>query len=145
MYEWILNEELDVDALIEAINSLNGLFERKEKLIEKKRNIEKSISDLQGGKTNLKAMLTFKSQKQELINQENQKCSSELEEKSLESIIQICCGHMLGKIDEFKKEKLHNYYVNLKKCADIQRENTSILSNLWTSVEEDKNINKLLD
>lgn len=70
---WINEEEIEVEALIEAIKSIVDITDKKKKLCETKETLEKDISKLQEGKSSFKNMLSFKSKKEDLIDKENQK------------------------------------------------------------------------
>lgn len=72
MYDWLEEEELDVEAMIESINSLMNLFIRKEKNIDKQSKLQKEISTLQDGKKTFKSVLSFKSSNKVLGDQEKQ-------------------------------------------------------------------------
>jgi hypothetical protein len=70
---WINEEEIEVEAVIEAIKSILDIIDKKKKLIETKESLEKEIAKLQEGKSSIKSMLSFKSKKEDLIDRENQK------------------------------------------------------------------------
>lgn len=50
---------------------------------------------------------------------------------------------MLEEIERFKEEKFDKYYRNLMLCAKVSRVNIKILSDLWTSLIEEKNIKRI--
>lgn len=70
---WINEEEIEVEAVIEAIKSIVDIIDKKKKLSETKESLEKDIAKLQEGKSSFKNMLSFKSKKEDLIDKENQK------------------------------------------------------------------------
>lgn len=71
--DWIYDEELEVEALIEAIRSILDIIEKKRKLTETKDDLEKDIAKLQVGKSTISTLFNFKSKKEDLISKENEK------------------------------------------------------------------------
>ena len=72
LYDWAQEEEVETEAMIEAINSLKGLYNKKDSLIKKKESTEKTVQELASGKKNMKTMFSFKSTNEDLsiyINQ----------------------------------------------------------------------------
>lgn len=123
MYDWLIEEELDVEAIIESIASLNILSESKEKLVQKKNTLINSINDLVNGKKSIKNFFSIKSKKDETIGLENQKTIIEGQINFLELILKISTFNMEKNIQSIKIEKLTGYYQSLKLCAEIQKFN----------------------
>lgn len=73
LLDWISEEEIEVEALIEAIKSMLELGEKKRKMQENKNNIEKEIVILKDGKNSVKSIFSFKSKKDDLIDRESEK------------------------------------------------------------------------
>jgi len=71
--DWVNEEEIEVEAIIEAIKSILDIIEKKRKLIDNKESLEKDIAKLQEGKSTIKSLLNFKSKKEDLIERENEK------------------------------------------------------------------------
>jgi len=71
--DWVNDEEIEIEALIEAIKSLLDIVEKKRKLIEYKDGLEKDIIKLQEGKSTFGSVFSFKSKKEDLIQLENEK------------------------------------------------------------------------
>lgn len=123
MHDWLIEEELDIEAIIESITSLNFLAETKEKMIQKKNNIVNNLNDLNAGKKTIKNIFSIKSKKSETAELENQKNTLEGQINFLENIVKISTFNMEKNINAFKEEKLADYYQSLKLCAEIQKYN----------------------
>jgi len=65
LLDWLQEEEIDVEAMNEAIASLKILYENKEKANQKFLGNEKDLNDLNAGKSGFKAMFGLKSKKSE--------------------------------------------------------------------------------
>ena len=72
LYDWAQEEEVETEAMIEAINSLKGLYNKKDSLIKKKESTEKTVQELASGKKNMKTMFSFKSTNEDLSIYRNQ-------------------------------------------------------------------------
>jgi hypothetical protein len=132
MHDWLVEEELDVEAIIESITSLNFLTETKEKLIQKKNSIITSINDLATGKKTIKNIFSLKSKKSETAELETQKTVIEGQINYLDLIVRISTFNMEKNIKSFKEDKLISYYQSLKLCAEIQKYNgKNVLYNLY--------------
>lgn len=123
MHDWLIEEELDVEAIIESIASLNFLGETKEKMIQKKNTIVNNLNDLNTGKKTIKNIFSIKSKKSETTELETQKTTLEGQINFLDNILKISTFNMEKNINSFKEEKLADYYRSLKLCADIQKFN----------------------
>ena len=123
MHDWLIEEELDVEAIIEGILSLNKLNETKEKYTSSKNGIANSIDSLNAGKKSIKGFFSIKSKKDETSDLENQKIILENQINNLDIIIKIATFNMEANLQSFKMEKLAGYYQSLKNCAEIQKNN----------------------
>lgn len=140
MHDWLIEEELDTEAIIESIASLNFLSETKEKLIHKKNTITNNINDLVTGKKTIKNFFSMKSKKSETTELEAQKLVIEGQITFLDLIVKISTFNMERNIKTFKEEKLASYYQSLKLCAEIQKYNGTNIHNLWNTISRDKNV-----
>ncbi len=68
MHDWLIEEELDVEAIIESIASLNFLGETKEKMIQKKNTIVNNLNDLNTGKKTIIPNITSSGLQREVIS-----------------------------------------------------------------------------
>lgn len=140
LVDWINEEDVDLEAMIESIKGIVELNEKKKKLVEKKENLEKEIMKLHEGKSSFSAIITFKNKKEDLSEKESIKSKTEIDIKSIDLILTMTSSLMLKTIENFKKEKLSNYHLNLKNLADIQVNNSDLIGTLWKSVSENNNL-----
>jgi len=68
LYDWIRDEEVEIEAFIESIKSYNDLYIKKNSFIEKKKETEQVIAELQIGKKNIKTLFSFKSKNEDLTD-----------------------------------------------------------------------------
>ena len=59
LYDWIQDEEVEVEGMMEAIRGYNDLFVKKQNLITRKKETETLISELQIGKKSVKTIFSF--------------------------------------------------------------------------------------
>ena len=134
VYLWIYNEKKDVDAMIEAINSINNLELNYNKLKQKNDNIENDIKKIENG-----SGFSFKGlfkKKDELLNelkQEKNKNDNNL--NIINEIIKISSFVMNNKINDFKNQKIKNYFEIVKVFAQNQIENNNKLNELFNEVK----------
>ena len=141
LVDWINEEDVDLEAMIESIKGLVDLSEKKKKLVEKKESLEKDIMKLHEGKSSFSAIITFKNKKEDLSEKESLKSKTEIDIKSIDLILTMPSSLMLKTIETFKKEKLNNYHTNLRILADLQVNNVDLIGSLWRSVSENPNLN----
>lgn len=141
LVDWINEEDVDLEAMIESIKGLVELSEKKKKLVEKKESLEKDIMKLHEGKSSFSAIITFKNKKEDLSEKESLKSKTEIDIKSIDLILTMTSSLMLKTIETFKKEKLNNYHTNLRLLADLQVNNVDLIGSLWRSVTENPNLN----
>lgn len=144
MYYWLQEEEIDVEALIEAIASLQGLYEISDKIKNKIISLDTDLANLKLGKKTLKSIFSFRSKDEDIHSIEKEKNTAEKNIKDLEEVIRIATYNMESFIDYFKVEKLAGYYNNLKQFAELQKSNSVKINDLWQAVANDKNIQKIM-
>ena len=144
MYDWLKEEEIDLEAMIEAISHLQVLNETSDKLKQKIIGIVGDVNTLKAGKTSLKSMFSFKSKADDISKLETEKVNCEKTLNDLEGIIKMATYNMDSYIEYFKVEKLAGYYHNLKLFAEMQKTNSTRINELWQTVSLDKNIQKLI-
>ena len=71
LYDWIQEEEVETEAMIEAINSLKTLQSNKQNLVNKKESTENTLKEVASGKKSIKTMFTFKSSSEDITNLRN--------------------------------------------------------------------------
>jgi hypothetical protein len=144
MYEWLQEEEIDVEAMIEAITSLNTLNDNYTKLTQKIATMKEDVTKLKSGRSSIKSMFSFKSKADDILNIENNIFNSEKTLVDLEGVIKLATYNMDSYVEYFKVEKLAGYYQHLKIFADLQRNNSMKVNDLWQTVGLDKNVQKLM-
>lgn len=70
---WTQEEEIELEAMIEAIGALNNLVNIKKAIQDKKSETETTITTLQSGRRSFKTLFSMKSKKDDLSDQENLK------------------------------------------------------------------------
>lgn len=138
--EWLEEEELDIEAMIEAMNTLTNLNNTYEKLIQKQDSIEKELKTLQYGDLNFVEKL-FKNKDTCIANLEKDRENTENLINTVHLMIKYASCNMESYIEKFKKEKINEYYRHLKSFSNTQKENNRILEDLWLNVK--KNLNEL--
>lgn len=144
MFDWLQEEEIDIEAMIEAITSLHTLFDTKEKLSQKIAALDANIKNLKSGKKSIKSFFSFKSPNEESSVMESEKLNSEKSLAELEMVCKLATYNMDSYIEYFKVEKLAGYYQNLKILSELQKTNSTKINDLWQTVGSDKNIQKLI-
>ena len=87
--------------------------------------MQKNIEDLLIGNKSIKNMFSFKSNKNEVAELENQKTTTQIHIDFLESIIKIATIKMEYNLRIIKAEKLIGYYETMKLFSEIQKSNGS--------------------
>ncbi len=137
LYDWIQDEEVEVEGMMEAIRGYNDLFVKKQNLITRKKETETLISELQIGKKSVKTIFSFKSSTEDLAEQKNLNVKLELELKCIDHIINTSTLLLQKNIEWFKNEKIKSYHENLLILTDVQKENSEIIHNLWKEIREE--------
>ena len=143
MYDWLMEEEIDIEAMIEAISSLQILYESQEKMTQKILNLDTDLKSTKTGKKSLKSFFSFKTKSEEVTIIETEKVNLEKTLVDLDGVVKLATYNMDSYIEYFKVEKLAGYYQNLKVFAELQKSNSVKVNDLWQSVALDKNVKKL--
>ena len=143
MHDWLQEEEIDVEAMIEAIASLQNLYENSEKLSQKINSLETDLKALKSGRKSIKSMFSFKSKDEDLKIIEGEKMNFEKSLQDLEGVVKLATYNIDSYIEYFKVEKLAGYYHNLKLFAELQKANSLKINELWECVGQDKNVRAL--
>ena len=144
MYDWLMEEEIDIEAMIEAISSLQVLYESQEKMAQKILNLDTDLKGIKTGKKSLKSFFSFKTKSEEVTILETEKVNMEKTLVDLDGVVRLATYNMDSYIEYFKVEKLAGYYQNLKVFAELQKSNSVKVNDLWQSVALDKNVKKLV-
>ncbi|MCQ2820933.1 MAG: hypothetical protein MJ252_27055 [archaeon] len=140
LYDAIAGDYLDTEALMEGIESINGLQAQYDGLLKKQNATATTLTEMQAGKTNIKSLFSFKSREQDIdaMMEEKQKLDTDIQ--NLGQIIRICCFNMDQEIKEFKTVNLESYYNELNKLEATMSQNNKILNGLWNAIINDQNI-----
>lgn len=138
--DWVQEEEIELEAMIEAVESLNNLEELKFKLGSKIKSLTETLVDMRAGKKTMKSIFSFKSKEEDINQVEREKCTAEKSLTDMEEIIKIASLNMEEYIGSFKFEKLSAYYKSLKYFSQLSMINASEVNELWDTVSHDKNI-----
>jgi hypothetical protein len=145
MYDWLQEEEIDFEAMLEAIASLENMWQNKERLMQHISQLEVKINNLKAGKKTFKSFFNFKSPAEELTIVEAEKATSDKTLADMENVIKLATFNMDNYIEYFKVEKLAGYYKNLNTFAEMQKSNSDKINHVWDSVAHDKNVKKLMN
>ena len=143
MNDWLQEEEIDIEAMIEAIASLQNLNETYERLSLRITGLDNDLKNLKSGRKSIKSMFSFKSKTEEVTAVETDKSNSEKSLQDLEGVVKLATYNMDSYIEYFKVEKLAGYYHNLKVFAELQKTNSLKINEMWECVSHDKNVQKL--
>jgi len=145
MYDWLQEEEIDFEAMLEAIASLENLWQNKERLMQHISQLEVKINNLKAGKKSFKSLFNFKSPAEELQIVEAEKGTSDKTLTDMENVIKLATFNIDNYIEYFKVEKLAGYYKNLNTFAELQKSNSDKINHVWDTVAHDKNVKKLMN
>lgn len=133
--DWLEEEKLDIEAMVQALDGLTNLNDALEKLSKKLESIEGSIKTLQAGQKDFKTIFKFKNKEDTLGDLDKEKIETESNIQNLEMIIKLASFNMECYLDIFKEKKLKEYYIHLKMFAELQKNNNLILEDLWNQVK----------
>lgn len=135
VYNWLYDEEKDVQAMIEAINGINTLEMNYNKLKQKDESIENDIKKLESGQQGfIKNIFKKKEESLSELNQEKNKNANSI--KNLNEIIKIVTYEMENKISEFKIEKTNNYVKMIKEFANNKIQSNKKLNELFIEMKD---------
>ena len=135
VYNWLYDEEKDIQAMIEAINGINILEMNYNKLKQKDESIENDIKKLESGQQGfIKNIFKKKEESLSELNQEKNKNTNSI--KNLNEIIKIVTYEMENKISEFKIEKTNNYVKMIKEFANNKIQSNKKLNELFIELKD---------
>ena len=135
VYNWLYDEEKDIQAMIEAINGINILEMNYNKLKQKDESIENDIKKLESGQQGfIKNIFKKKEESLSELNQEKNKNANSI--KNLNEIIKIVTYEMENKISEFKIEKTNNYVKMIKEFANNKIQSNKKLNELFIELKD---------
>lgn len=140
IFEWFEQEEIEFEAMIEALNSFFSLYDSYTKSSERVDSLANDIKAFQFGQSNFKSIFTLKKKEDNLANLEEMKNKAEEEKGILLMISKLAAFNMECYQEYFKSDKMKEYYKQLKKFANLQKQNDHVLKDLWETVIKDKNV-----
>jgi chromosome segregation ATPase len=140
LYSALTEDYLNLEAMIEALQSLKNLQENYNKLVKNLSNINIELSELQAGKSSVKTM--FKNKEKEISRLTSEKENLEKNIDDLGNVIKIATFNMQKEINEFKISELDSYYAELSRIENDTEKNAKIFDDLWEAIINDKNISE---
>ena len=140
LYSALTEDYLNLEAMIEALQSLKNLQENYNKFVKNLSNINIELSELQAGKSSVKTM--FKNKEKEISRLTNEKENLEKNIDDLGNVIKIATFNMQKEINEFKISELDSYYAELSRIESDTEKNAKIFDDLWEAIINDKNISE---
>ena len=139
LFEWLEEENIEIEAMLEALSGFDNMVNTYEKLTPKSDSLDQDIKNLQfgqgGGFTSL-----FKNKEKALNELQTSKKKTEEDIAILHNIIKLTAFNMECYLEYFKSDKLADYYKHLKIFATLQKQNDQVLNELWDTVAKDKNM-----
>ncbi|MCQ2818419.1 MAG: hypothetical protein MJ252_14220 [archaeon] len=144
LHYWLEDDQMELDAMNQTINVFYEMVAEHDKLLKKRDDLEKDIKNAQFGEKGLKSLFTFKSKEEIIKDLEEQKKKVEEEIKVLIEVIKVACFGLEWNMDDFKKEKMSNYFNYLKLYFLVYMKNTKTEENIWTNICSNENIQAAL-
>lgn len=133
MKDWLEEEELDIDAMLEALQSLDELVKKFEACCDKNESVSKNIQSIQyGGRSKVKQFF-WKSEN----NLEEEKKNNERYIAILYEIIKLASFNMEFYLKNFKEEKIKDYYKTLKTFILDSNNNLQQNKQLWDTISKE--------
>ena len=139
LLEWIEEEELDIEAILETFEDLNYLNGQYEKLCKKKEDNELDIKSV-NITYSIKSIFSFKTQDEEKKQLDEKGKNIDNELKEYLDLVKICYFIMEKFIPEFKELKINSYYKILKNFSISLKMNNTIFNDFLNCIEKDKNL-----
>jgi hypothetical protein len=144
LLEWIEEEELDIEAILETIEDLNYLNRQYEKLYKQKEDNELDIKSVKITYS-IKSIFSFKTQDEEKKQLDEKGKNIDNELKEYLDLVKICYFIMEKFIPEFKELKINSYYKILKNFSISLKMNNTIFNDFLNCIEKDKNLIEYFD
>ena len=140
LYNAINEDVLNLEAMLDALESIKGLHDSYNKLTKNLNNLNIELTELQSGKTSVKTMFKKKDKEIDKLSEEKETLENDID--NLGQIIKITTFNMQSSIQEFKTTSLDYYYAELSRIESDTEKNATIFDNLWEAVIKDKNISE---
>ena len=133
LINWIEVEELELEAISEAIISFTNLLTIKDNLNIRLINITNDISTIVFNRFSFKFLFRFKNRQEIKLDLEEEKVKLTNEIQSLEEVIKYSAKSLYGYIENLKRTKLNEYFNDIRVCSIIHRKNT-IMVNIFLKI-----------
>ena len=130
MKEWLEEEELDIEAMSEALLSLFDLIKKFEGCCDKDEEVSKNIQMIQFGHNRVKQLLFGRSEN----GLEEKKKIHEKDIAILYQIIKLASFQMECYLSTFKQDKIKEYYQTLKTFITDSHKNLEDNNKLWNNI-----------
>lgn len=138
LYEWLEEEEIEIEAMLEALTGFDNMVATYEKLTQKSDTINQDLKNIQFGQKGFASF--FKNKEKAQAELEASKKKTEKDIGTFHNIIKLAAFNMEGFLEYFKNDKLTDYYKHLKVFATLQKQNDQVINDLWDKVSQDKNM-----
>ena len=132
---WIEEEKLDIDAMITVIGSLNKLQENLDKLNQKNDSLDLELKKTESGQPSFFKKL-FKKKEEIITDISKEKENTEENIQNLSDLIKIATYALENYIQQFRQDKVNNYFRHLKIFILLQRKNDKNITGLWADVKQ---------
>ena len=138
LYEWLEEEEIEIEAMLEALVGFDNVVATYEKLTQKSDTIDQDLKNIQFGQKALRVFLKNKEKPQAELEASKKKTEEDI--GTLHNIIKLAAFNMKCFLEYFKNDKLSDYYKHLKVFSSLQKQNDQVINELWDTVTQDKNM-----
>lgn len=139
-YESYLNnsfqEEQNILSLIEALQSLENIYDKYEQIRNHLTIIENRMKEMVNSKNNWLSYLTLKSPEQEFNELTNDKLLAEVELTNMKTILKYAYGKLCKEIKDLKEKGMKMYYEMIGGVAEKSLGNVKLMEDYWEKVEE---------
>jgi len=139
--KWIDYEELEVEALLEAMAQRDKYENLKHKLQEKQREETNYLQQILAGNFSLASRLLGKPKEEEMATLEKQIVNTTQEIETLDQVHSIITLLLAEKeIEKFKGEKLKKYYQVIRTAAENELTNLNTVFGYWDAIGNNSNL-----
>jgi hypothetical protein len=135
LYKSSLNEELDTQALVEALDSLQDIYDKYEEHLTRLSEIEIKIQNHANNKWKFLSYLTLRTPQMELNDLKDEKTLIEYELESMRIIIRFSLLNLDQLIEIFKNDRLEEYYKELQEISQINIANAVLYDNFLDKID----------
>lgn len=140
LYENVLWDILEIEAMMDCYNSNKNLQDHYDKLVKSYYNCNSTLTDFMAGKKT--TLFGFKKKEDRIKELTEEKERLEKEMSNLGQVIKITTFNLDKEIAIFKRKFVDNYYEELNLLQEKIINNSDHLCQLWTTVLNDQNLNQ---